>query len=986
MRASASLVLVVAGTVSAADTYPDDPFSRPVLDRWQAFETASGVQPAGNPVQRAADYERNELRAITIRGLPWALWRFACRPGRGAVLCFAQRLSRLPLAITVRVANQGQKPAAFAVSTGEVPWRPDTAGPARQWAVEGDAPVAPGAESEVRFDLARLRPDRAGVQASPQFPTTLNLHVGPLEPGTEYALALREWTVHYPEAPGVSVSAIESPAMLLPNTNAVFALTAPGGRAEAVVDLELRDEPLTLWRVRLDVVERQRLAGSGRVEVRRLVPWYLPGRPLTIGLTVDGLRAGGVQARTTVLNPGQPGFPRVERRLYRGRPTAFVDVEPLAWSGYASYDYQPGNVGEFGAAGANVFVVPVAAGQHVHQIAAPTWTGPDTYDFRQLDERVCLSLQANPEARLLLRVSLALPVSWLQEHPDSIARIRTPAGDVAWEETGTLAASLASEEWLTRQGACLRALIEHCSRQPWAGRVLGFFPTGEVTEEWFAWGCNDGQFADYSATTAAAFANWCQARGYPWRTIPEPGARQRPGWDVYPPDDAGKQSAAYAQFASDLTSDVIAHFCRVVKEATGGRVLAGTFHGYLVQLAGEPRQHLAGQFAVRRLLACPELDFLAGIPLHNFRDLTNGYDLYTSATESILAAGKLFVNENDLFSWLHHAHWRTLYDPADPRGAAIAMHRRVLANDLVHGAERQWFSLLASWHHDTELLAEFARQVEVQSTGVTYDRTPAEEVAFVVDDTSFAWRPPESTLPRVTHADLLYALGRAGAPVGVWLLSDVGRLPNRFRLAVIADATAARPEEIALLKELLQQGGRTVVLVGAPGLVDPQAQRWDEAAPAALTGLPLQVDRAGGPGKAAFTDTGEEVCSIAAVRPRCLGEGLGWLRFPDGPAAGLERPLPDGGRLIWCSVPPSSRTVTRHWLAGAGVHCYAPPEFTVHASRELVAITAPAAGPATLRWPERVQVRDLFDGWQAAGAEFRCPFAAGQTRLFTVSR
>jgi hypothetical protein len=68
------------------------------------------------------------------------------------------------------------------------------------------------------------------------------------------------------------------------------------------------------------------------------------------------------------------------------------------------------------------------------------------------------------------------------------------------------------------------------------------------------------------------------------------------------------------------------------------------------------------------------------------------------------------------------------------------------------------------------------------------------------------------------------------------------------------------------------------------------------------------------------------------------------------------------------------------------VHCYAPPEFTVHASRELVAITAPAAGEATLRWPGRVQVRDLFDGWSAAGAEFACPFAAGQTRLFAVRR
>lgn len=986
MRFPASLVLAAAGAVGAADRYPDDPFSRPAVDPWQVFETVAGVQPPGNPVQRAQDTDRNDLRALAWNGLPWGLWRFTCKPGKGAVLCFSDRISRLPKAVTVRVANQGQRPVSLTVSMGEIPWSPEPDGPARQWAVEGDAGVPPGGDREVRFDLANLRTNQPGQATTPRFPTSINLHVGGIEAGVEYALALREWTVHYPDAPGVRVSALAAPATLLPSTPARFALAAAGVRADATVDLEVRDEPLTLWRLRLDAEERRRLAEEGRVEVTRSAPWYLPGRRLTAGLVVDGYRASSAQAETTVANPSRPEFPRTERRQYRGRPTVFVDGNPLAWSGYASYDYQPGNVSEFGAAGATVLVVPAAAGRHVHQIAAPTWTAPDRYDFGQVDERVCLSLQANPEAWLLVRVSLALPVFWMQEHPDSIARVRTAAGDLAWDETGTLAASIASAEWQAQQETCLRALIDHCAQQPWAGRVLGFMPTGEVTEEWFAWGCNDGQFADYSPTTTAAFARWCGEQGYPWRAVPDPAARQRPGWDVYPPDEAGQQSAAYAQFASDLASDVITRFCRVIKETTGGRTLTGTFHGYVIQLAGEPRQHLAGQFALRRLLESPDLDFLAGIPLHNFRHLTTGYDLYTSATESILAAGKLYVNENDLFSWLHHAHWHTLYDPADPRGGAIAMHRRVLANDMVHGAERQWFSLLSSWHHDPGLMAEFAHQMALQATGPTYDRTPAEEIAFVVDDTRFAWLPPETALPRVAHADLLHALGRSGAPVGVWLLSDLGRLPARVRLVVIADATAARPQDLALLQAMLQAGGRTVVVVGAPGLVDPQTQRWHDEAPAAITGLPLRVDQAGGTGKAILSATGEGLSRLEAVRPRCLGEGAGWMRFSDGPAAGLERALPAGGRLIWCSVPPLSQALARRWAEEAGVHCYAPPEFTVHASRDLVAITAPAAGEASLRWLETVQVRDLFDGWTAAGAAFGCPFAAGQTRLFAVTR
>lgn len=975
-------------------SYPDGAFSCPPVDRWDCFETVSGVQPAGNPVQRLAQWERNDLRAVQRGGQPWTRWRFICRPGNGAVLCFHDRFRRMPQAVTVRVANAGTRPVSLAVSLSEVPWLPDPKVQWRNWAVGGDAPVPAGAERTVRFDLAHLAPDRpvATAGATPAWPTAVNLHVGGPEAGVEYVLDLREWTVSYPAAPGVAVSRLTAPDDVAPGAVARFEVEARGVRAGAAVDLELREEPRVLWRIRLSASEARALSDRGRVALRRATPWYLPERALTAVVVVDGYRAAGATARVRVHNPAHSGFPRVERRQHNGRPTLFINGRPATWSGYSSYEYQPGNVTEFGASGVNMFVVPVAAGRHVHQISATTWPAPDRYDFSQVDERVCMSLQANPQAMLVLRVSLALPVFWLQAHPESIALVRTAEGNgpgetVAWEETGCLAASLASEQWRAQQEACLGALIAHCAAQPWASHVAGFHPTGEVTEEWFAWGCNDGLYADYSPATQAAWAAWCGRQGYPWRSVPLPRERQRPGWDYFPGDEAGRQAATYSRWQNELTSDIVARFCRVIKEATGGRCLAGAFHSYLVQLAGEPRQSISGQFGVRRLLDCPDFDFFAGVPLLNYRDLTHGYDANGSATESILAAGKLLVNENDMFSWLHHALWHVLYDPADPRAGVISMHRRVLADDMVHGAQRGWFSLLASWHHDAGLQAEFAREVALQATSPRYDRRGTEEVAQAVDDSSFNWMTPGSTLPGATHPGLLYALGRTGAPVGVWLLRDLDRLPARIKMVVIAEATAALPEDLRKLAALLREGGRTVVVLGAPGLIDPQKLRWDLTAPGALLGLPLRVNEAGGPGVAFLSPTGEAVCGIPQVRPRTEGSGAGqsWLRFSDGAAAGLERELPRGGRLIWCSVPPQVSDVPRAWMERAGVHCYAPLGFSVHASQGLVAVTAPALGEATLSWPGPVRVQDLFDGWSAQGVSFPCPFAAGQTRLFAVS-
>ena len=134
----------------------------------------------------------------------------------------------------------------------------------------------------------------------------------------------------------------------------------------------------------------------------------------------------------------------------------------------------------------------------------------------------------------------------------------------------------------------------------------------------------------------------------------------------------------------------------------------------------------------------------------------------------------------------------------------------------------------------------------------------------------------------------------------------------------------------------------------------------------------------------AVLENGKEVSHVATVRPRAVLDGPGWLRYADGKTAGGERALAYPGRLIWCGVPPLDSALLRAWLQHAGVHFYAPEGFTVHASHDLVAVTAPATGTFPLRWLERGGVYDLLDDWHANGPVTRCPFEAGQTRLFVV--
>ena len=502
-------------------------------------------------------------------------------------------------------------------------------------------------------------------------------------------------------------------------------------------------------------------------------------------------------------------------------------------------------------------------------------------------------------------------------------------------------------------------------------------------------------------TNREAFRKWCAARGYAYDDIPGPNIRNRPGWDLLPDDADGRWVAAYNEFINEATADTVKYFAAVVKGATHRRSLVGTFFAYVVLLAGENRQSDSGQLFLRDLLESEDVDFVCGVPTHLLRSYTGenyGYPCQPTAIASVLAHGRQYADDNDIFSWLHQSPWHTDYDPKDPRGGAISMHRRWLALESVLGNSYEWFSLFTTWHHDEQLLDDYALEARIHQDSLKLDRTPVEEIAFVVDDHTFSWLTP-SAQSHYAGELLLATLGRTGAPVGVWRLSDVDRLPGRIKCVVVVNASAPRAEDLKKLKHLIARGGRTIMLVGTPGLVDSKTQRWNPAGLEDLLGMPIRLDDEAKTARADLIATGEHVCVMnrplpglesdaASIRPRAYLAGAGFMKYEDGKTAGAERPLANGGRLIWCGVPPyASESWVRKLVETAGVHCYAPTPCAVYASKELVSVTSYYEDDRNvdLTWPQDVQVTDLFDGWHGRGKSISCPFKHGQTRLFRVN-
>ncbi|MBM3492923.1 MAG: hypothetical protein FJX72_01175 [Armatimonadetes bacterium] len=959
--------------------YPDDAFSRPLSDRRHTFETLDGVGPFLMVDDRVAHFADQDFRLHSEGGRTLTRWRFRSRGLDHNVLFIQERIRRAPRSISLRVANRSTNAVKIQMEAHELGWLPVPKHTGAVWTLGAAQTLEPSADQVIAFAISEAR---AEGRDRVRYPLgALLVKLTGVKPDVPYEFHISDLTVHYDPARGVVARSLE--AELSGSEVAVRIAASMPTQPQAPLDLECRRDERVLWRIRLSAQEVTELS-AGKCAVRRPIPWWVPAGPLTVGLVAGGYRVSGPEA--VLQTPGRAApaarLPKVERRTHKGRPAVFIDGKPFNWRGYSSYEYVPGSVGEFGASSADMFCVPTCAGRHMYQVAEPTWPAEGRTEFGELDERVCFSLQANPDAMISLRVALAMPPWWLQRNEEELARVETARGTLIWEEFAhARVASIASEKWFADQARALRGVIRHCKAQPWASRVAAIWLMGETTEEWFAWGSNDGYYSDYCAPMAGAFR-----RSTGESKLPTPEERKAPGWDVYQDTEAGRRASAYHGFLSDLTTRVLGRFARIVKHETQGRTLVCCFLGYVIQLAGEKRQALSGHFGLRRALDDPNLDMFAGVPLHDFRDLSHGYNPYCSATESIQAAGKLVCDENDLFSWLHNSLWHVLYDPADPRAGAISMHARECANDAVHGTIQQKFSLAASWHHDPELQRAFAHQARVYRDAMDADRRPAEEIAFLVDDTSFAWTPPETTLPAIANKHVLRDMGRTGAPVGVWLLSDIDRLPDRIRFVVVASSYAAGGRDIAKLTRALVNGGRTFWVIGAPGLVDVEKRVWSPDRPARTLGLPIRIRADELPGVVILTGEERGIPSLAKVRPRAEGDGAGWLRYQDGPCAGLERALPNGGRLIWSGVPVVESAMFRKWIERAGVHCHAPVGFFVHASRELVAVTAPVAHEAArIRWPRSVKATDMLDGWSGSGTEFACPFRLGQTRLFRVT-
>lgn len=554
----------------------------------------------------------------------------------------------------------------------------------------------------------------------------------------------------------------------------------------------------------------------------------------------------------------------------------------------------------------------------------------------------------------------------------------------------------------------LRRLIAHVDASPYADRIIGYHIASGTTEEWMMWGANENQWVGYSPVNVARFRDWLRDRygsdealrqawsapgvSFDTAQIPTKADRQKVEYGSLRDPDKEQAVIDFYLYNSHMVADTICYLAKAVKEITHGEKAVGVFYGYLLQLCGEQRQQNAGHLALAGVLESPDVDFLCSPTSYAFRQVGGeGTSHFMSLLGSIRLHGKLWFDENDIRTSLAPGEVGAWGKPGDVEGDILQQDKE-LANVLVNGVAQWWFDVGANRYDTPRLMQRIGELTRNASETINLDRTPAEQMAMVVDEKSLCYLRVGDPLGRHLLVSQLPAMHRAGAPVGHYLVGDLPNITDRkvfFMMTGFAPTAQDRRNIDALKRD-----GNVLVFCYTPGLYSEG--QIDEAAMARLTGIKLKVSEAAAPLRVTMTQghpiieglQGQQYGASQETWPVCYADDpqatvLGTLA--DG-KAGLTVRQYDDWTAVHSAAPMLPARLIRRIAARAGVHLYIDTEDVVWAARELLAVSVNAAGPRTVRLPRQAKVTDLYTGKVIADGvtSFEAEFGSKATRIFAV--
>ena len=476
-------------------------------------------------------------------------------------------------------------------------------------------------------------------------------------------------------------------------------------------------------------------------------------------------------------------------------------------------------------------------------------------------------LDINPNAYIVLRVSLNPPEKWLDENPDDLVAFEDGRTDhctstlLPYKDTSRMN-SLISRKFREDSADYLRKRIEAVEASDFGHRVIGYFLNGGCCGEWCYTNGIDSDENVYGFSPAFKwfYSQWLKEKygteenlRRVWKDEQASFAEPRiPGRKdqlltryAYPPKGVARASCQADwghflcpqthQYVADFyeawnagTADTISYLGRVIKEKTDSRVVVGAFFGYM----GTCHYQTSSGADPLVLADSPWVDFLSSP--HNYEDrIPGGGATFRTPVDSLALRGKMWVNESD--SRTH----KTIYGEKVAYGGAYTLQqsldilKRDFAQVICDDVYAYWFDIQPTWFDpntrysnfdDPDIIALLKRQQELAREYYEAGRGKVSDVAVVYDRKSM-WYLDSEALRDLLWLNRDITLPHIGLPCDHVFHDDfsLGNVPD-YKMYLFINCFYLSNEHRKAIDRVVKQAGKTAVWVYAPGLINLDAQ------------------------------------------------------------------------------------------------------------------------------------------------------------------
>ena len=646
------------------------------------------------------------------------------------------------------------------------------------------------------------------------------------------------------------------------------------------------------------------------------------------------------------------------------------------------------------------------------------WTGYGKYDFTALDEVVYETLQGAPSAKLMLMLDADPPTWWFKKNPDAYA-VDSKGNNVG--------ISYASEKWRKDVGVFYQALLAHVLEQPYAGHIFAVKIAAGATFEWQYYGVSLSECADFGKDALTAFRKWLkekyatdEALAAAWgkkgitrdtATVPTYNERKALTYETLLDGKAQRNVIDFHSFMSDMTTDSVLYFAKIVKEATDNKWIVGTYTGYLTHGLTYEANGLANA-SIGRIINSPYVDFLCS-PICYDERLLGMSASYMLMVDTIISAGKLPIIECDSRTVYFDSkstspsllgEWGKTYTVKD----SIEALKRDFANMMIKGAGLWWYDMYGGWFDDPEIYSMIKAAKAEWNKAIDKPVKSNSKIAYVIGDdiaTTLAYSF-DGTYHFLYEA--LYgqkeSLGHIGTSYDMLYLSDIEDGFAREYDVYLILATNVTDKQKAAINKYLKKDGKTIIWIGVPGIYGADGSMSVENV-SALTDITLAV--------APTSNYGIRIIGNETYTKGLDGKLYGWIdstkvdpmfyvndksaetlgKIYNSDLTGLAVKAvqtADGGYYmsIYSAVGNIPEELLRNILRICGVKLVESENDVVFRNNTYVSIASPYGGKKTIEFDGKVDVYDVFKGVYIAKnvSKVEVEMEAGTTLLLRTEK